>query len=156
GALGAKVRVYIPDRFENGYGINAKFVPQHAEGTDLFISVDCGITSINEVELLKEAGVDVIITDHHTPKENLPDCLVVHPNLNPDTPPGSPQLTGAGVAYHLLWAVRELFGRAEPVELSEFAAIGTIADVVPLLGENRSLVVRGLERLQGGRWPGLL
>lgn len=154
-ALGAKVRVYIPDRFENGYGLNAKFVPQHAEGTDLFISVDCGITGAAEVALLKAAGVDVIITDHHTPRGDLPDCIVVHPDLNPATPHGSPQLTGAGVAYHLLWAVRERLGMEEPLELSELATIGTIADVAPLLGENRALVSRGLARILESRWPGV-
>lgn len=154
-ALGANVRVYVPDRIANGYGINPAFVPRHAEGTDLFISVDCGITATAEVEALKAAGVDVIITDHHTPRGEMPACIVVHPDLNPGTPHGTPQLTGAGVAYHLLWAVRERYGMGEPVELSELAAIGTIADVAPLLGENRALVARGLPRMLESRWPGV-
>ncbi|MEX2536187.1 MAG: single-stranded-DNA-specific exonuclease RecJ [Trueperaceae bacterium] len=154
-ALGAQVEAFIPDRLSDGYGIHPQRVDEHAERCDLFISVDCGISNIAEVARLCEKGVEVIVSDHHQPGSDLPDCLIVHPQLSPTTLPGLPELTGAGVAYHLLWALHRRRGIEEPLEYSDLAAIGTIADVAPLLGENRALVRAGLERLANSRWPGL-
>src|SRR5690606_8137363 len=96
-----------------------------------------------------------IVTDHHTPGEQLPDCLVVHPKLSPLARDGLPELTGSGVAFHLLWALHERLGLEAPLEYADLATIGTIADVAPLLGENRSLIKEGLPRLAASRWPGV-
>jgi single-stranded-DNA-specific exonuclease len=153
--LGATVEPYIPDRLADGYGIHPARVPEHAERCDLFVTVDCGITNLDEIHRLKEAGVEVIVTDHHTPGDAYPDCLVVHPATSPLARGGLPQLTGAGVAFHLLWALRQRLGLGRPDDYADLAAIGTIADVAPLLGENRALIVEGLRRLADSRWPGI-
>lgn len=153
--LGADVAAYVPDRLTDGYGIHPDRVPEHAERADLFLTVDCGVSNLGEIAALQAAGVEVIVTDHHTPGETLPDCLVVHPGLSPAAGHGLPELTGAGVAFHLLWAVRELLGMAAPLEYADLATLGTIADVAPLLGENRALIKEGLKRMADSRWPGI-
>ena len=102
--LGGLVEAFIPNRLTDGYGVNFARVPEHAERADLFITVDCGVTNLREIAALQEAGVEVIVTDHHTPGDDMPDCLVVHPGLSPLARRGLPELTGAGVAFHLLWA----------------------------------------------------
>lgn len=153
--LGAKVSAFIPDRLTDGYGISMSRVPEHAERADLFVTVDCGVTNLAEIAALQRAGVEVIVTDHHTPGEALPDCLVVHPGLSPAARRGLPELTGAGVAFHLLWALHAKLGLEPPLEYADLATIGTIADVAPLLGENRALIRAGLARLADSRWPGL-
>lgn len=112
--LGAAAAAFIPDRLTDGYGIHPDRVPEHAERADLFITVDCGVTNLAEIAGLQAAGVEVIVTDHHTPGSALPDCLVVHPGLSPAAGHGLPELTGAGVAFHLLWAVRDLLGLDPP------------------------------------------
>jgi single-stranded-DNA-specific exonuclease len=154
--LGADVHAFIPHRINDGYGILARRVPEHIEACDLFITVDCGVSNIAEVKQILEAGVQVIITDHHAPGEVLPNCLVVHPALKPGYIEGEPSLTGAGVAFHLLWAVRKEFGLSEPPnDYSDLATIGMIADVIVPLGENRALLRLGLAQLPKTRWPGL-
>ena len=153
--LGANVEAFIPDRLTDGYGIHPERVPEHAERAELFVTVDCGITNLSEIARLRAAGVDVIVTDHHTPGEVTPDCLVVHPRLSPLAKHGLPELTGAGVAFHLLWALRERMGLEPPLEYADLAALGTIADVAPLLGENRALIREGLSRMADSRWPGV-
>lgn len=153
--LGASVEAFIPDRLTDGYGIHPDRVPEHAEHAELFVTVDCGITNLSEIERLREAGVEVIVTDHHTPGDVTPDCLVVHPRLSPLAHHGLPELTGAGVAFHLLWALRERMGLEPPFEYADLAALGTIADVAPLLGENRALIREGLARIADSRWPGV-
>lgn len=153
--LGAKADAFIPDRLRDGYGVHPDRVPEHAARADLFITVDCGISNAAEVARLRELGVDVMITDHHTPGETLPDALIVHPRLSPLAVHGLPELTGAGVAFHLLWALRERLGEPPPLDYVDLAAIGTIADVAPLLGENRAIIKAGLRRLTGSRWPGI-
>ncbi len=153
--LGASVEPYIPDRLTDGYGIHPDRVPDHAERCELFVTVDCGITNLDEIRRLQEAGVDVIVTDHHTPGDARPDCLIVHPATSPLAGDGLPQLTGAGVAFHLLWALRRRLGLDRPDDYADLATIGTIADVAPLLGENRALIVPGLERLADSRWAGV-
>ena len=153
--LGASVEPFIPDRLTDGYGIHPNRVQEHAERCDLFVTVDCGITNLDEIRRLQESGVDVIVTDHHTPGDARPDCLIVHPATSPLAGDGLPQLTGAGVAFHLLWALRRRLGLDRPDDYADLATIGTIADVAPLLGENRALIVPGLERLADSRWAGV-
>ncbi|MDT3682450.1 MAG: single-stranded-DNA-specific exonuclease RecJ [Truepera sp.] len=153
--LGANVATFIPDRLTDGYGVHMARVPEHAARADLFITVDCGVTNLAEIGALQEAGVEVIVTDHHSPGAALPDCLVVHPGLSPAARHGLPELTGAGVAFHLLWALHDALGLEAPLEYADLATLGTIADVAPLLGENRALIREGLKRLHDSRWPGL-
>src|SRR5690606_27803957 len=153
--LGAKADAFIPDRLGDGYGVSLERVDEHAARADLFVTVDCGISNAAEVTRLKELGVDVIITDHHTPGETLPDALIVHPSLSPLATHGLPELTGAGVAFHLLWALRQRLGLPAPLDYVDLATIGTIADVAPLLGENRAIIKEGLQRMRESRWPGV-
>ncbi|HRN18663.1 MAG TPA: DHH family phosphoesterase, partial [Trueperaceae bacterium] len=153
--LGANAATFIPDRLTDGYGVHMARVPEHAARADLFITVDCGVTNLAEIGALQEAGVEVIVTDHHSPGAALPDCLVVHPGLSPAARHGLPELTGAGVAFHLLWALHDALGLEAPLEYADLATLGTIADVAPLLGENRALIREGLKRLHDSRWPGL-
>jgi single-stranded-DNA-specific exonuclease len=154
-ALGARVTPFIPHRLHDGYGIHPDRLGEHAADTDLFVTVDCGIGNLDEIAALQAAGVEVIVTDHHTPAARSPDCLIVHPKRSPAAASGLPELTGAGVAYHLLWAVHAKLGLPDPVEYADIATIGTIADVAPLLGENRALVKLGLARLGASSWPGI-
>ncbi|HEX7000991.1 MAG TPA: DHH family phosphoesterase, partial [Trueperaceae bacterium] len=154
-ALGGDVQAFLPNRLTDGYGINEARVEEHAARADLLLTVDCGVTNLREIAALQERGVEVIVTDHHTPGEQLPDCLVVHPKLSPLARDGLPELTGSGVAFHLLWALHEKLGLEPPLEYADLATIGTIADVAPLLGENRSLIKEGLPRLSDSRWPGV-
>ena len=154
-ALGADVTPFIPHRLEDGYGIHPERVAEHAAASDLLLTVDCGISNLSEIEALQRAGVEVIVSDHHTPGEREPNCLVVHPRRSPLAQAGFPELTGSGVAYHLLWAVHRHLGLPDPHEYADLASIGTIADVALLLGENRALVKLGLARLATSAWPGV-
>ena len=137
-SLGANVRVYLPSRHTEGYGLNEPAVREIASTSKLMVTVDCGVTSVELVALAKSLGLKVIVTDHHRPAEALPDCPVVNPLLN-DYP--FPHLCGAGVAWKLVWA---LSGKI-PTDLIDIAALATVADVVPLTGENRAIVAMGLE-----------
>lgn len=151
--LGADVRYYIPDRKDEGYGINIMAVNKLIkEGVNLLITVDCGITAIGEIEFAKLQGMDVIVTDHHTCKERIPTAAVAV--LNPKREHDEYEfdaLAGVGVAFKLVLALSmhmgmntgEVFDR-----YVELAAIGTIADVVPLTSENRVIVEKGLAILQ--------
>src|SRR5688500_17215715 len=172
--LGGEVDYYIPHRIEEGYGLNAEALGQICDdGARVIISVDCGITAVEQVKVACARGVDVIITDHHewhcvevgsgqsavgserTPI--LPDCFtIVHPRL-PGTTYPNPHLCGAGVAFKLAWGVGlavsgsarvSLEFRAFLVEATALAALGTIADVVPLVGENRVIAHWGLGGLK--------
>ena len=154
-ALGGNVTPFIPNRLQEGYGVHPDKVAEHAKRADLFVTVDCGISNRAEVHALQALGVEVIVTDHHHPGQLLPDCLTVHPALSPYAQKGLPELTGAGIAYHLLWALHERLGLGAPTDYSDLATLGTIADVAPLMGENRALVNAGLEQLTVSRWPGL-
>lgn len=153
--LGANVHVFIPNRLTDGYGVHPDRVLEHVAACDLFITVDCGVSNLTEIASIVAHGVEAIVTDHHAPGHDLPGCLVVHPALSPNHHHDLPALTGAGVAFHLLWAVREHLGLAAPLEYADLATIGTIADLAPLLGENRALVKVGLERMKDSRWPGI-
>lgn len=147
-SLGANAMYYIPDRADEGYGVNNGAISYlKSEGVELIITVDVGITAVDETLFARENGIDVIITDHHTPKDELPDALaVINPKLACNKYPNS-ELAGVGVAYKLVYA---LSGCDKDVmkKYSEAAAIGTIADMVPLKGENRFIASYGLKNLR--------
>ena len=153
--LGANIHGFIPHRLKEGYGIHPGRVQEHADACDLLITVDCGVTNVEEVRALLAAGTEVIVTDHHSPGPDFPDCLVAHPRLTPGYDPELHNLTGAGVAYHLLWAVCSELGESEPLEYAPLATLGTVADVAPLVGENRALVLAGLSLFPETQLPGL-
>jgi single-stranded-DNA-specific exonuclease len=153
--LGANVHTFIPHRLTDGYGVHPDRVPEHLESCDLFITVDCGVSNLAEIALIVAGGAEAIVTDHHAPGHDLPGCLVVHPALAPNFHPDLPALTGSGVAFHLLWAVRQTLGLEPPWDYADLATIGTVADLAPLLGENRALVKFGLARMANSRWIGI-
>ncbi|MBR0366152.1 MAG: single-stranded-DNA-specific exonuclease RecJ [Clostridia bacterium] len=157
---GADVEYYIPDRRDEGYGINIMAVNKLIRsGAKLLITVDCGITAIGEVEFAKLQGMDVIITDHHTCKERIPESAVAVVNpKRPDDGYGFDGLAGVGVAFKLMLAVVMKLGLNTGEYFNKYvdiAAVGTIADVVPLVDENRVIVSKGLELLQDTSRPGL-
>ncbi len=147
--LGGKVTPYIPHRMTEGYGLKITALEKLREqGVSLVITVDCGITAFREVKRARRMGMDVIITDHHTPLDELPQALaIVNPKLPKSNYPFL-QLTGAGVAFKLLEALFYGMGRGDELEqLLDLVALGTVADMAPLLEDNRYLVIRGLEKL---------
>ena len=161
---GAEVSFYIPHRLEEGYGLNAEAIRQlRSEGIDTVISVDCGITAIEEAKVAREIGLTLVITDHHAPGPALPEAdAIVHPQVGSGYP--NVDLCGAGVAFKLAWAIARTLSESERVtaEFREFlvdatglVALGTIADVVPLVGENRVLARFGLSGLKESKLAGL-
>lgn len=140
-SLDANVEVYLPSRHTEGYGLNDAAIEEIAGRSKLLITVDCGISNAPQIALAKQLGLDCVVTDHHRPPETLPDCPTVNPLLN-DYP--FPSLCGAGVAFQL---ARALSGLDEAVKLIDLAAIGTIADLVPLQDENRIITHFGLEAI---------
>lgn len=157
---GANAEYYIPDRKDEGYGINIMAVNKLIKkGVKLLITVDCGITAIGEVEFARLQGMDVIITDHHTCKERIPSAAVAVVNpKRPEEEYGFDGLAGVGVAFKLALAVAMKLGLNTGECFDRYvdlAAIGTIADVVPLVDENRVIVAKGLEALQEPSRPGL-
>jgi single-stranded-DNA-specific exonuclease len=172
--LGGDVHYYIPHRLEEGYGLNAEAVAEIcSEGAKLIVTVDCGVTAIEPARIAREHGVDLIITDHHewrecteTHQAMLPDVhSIVHPRLPGDRPAyPNPHLCGAGVAFKLAWGIgKAVVGanrvthayRAFLLDATALAALGTIADVVPLVGENRVLAAFGLGGLQASKLTGI-
>ena len=151
------VDFFIPNRFEDGYGLSQKAVGLLAQrGTTLMITVDCGIVSIEEVALARELGMDVIITDHHRCLDRLPEAEAIIDPVRPGCSYPFSGLCGAGVAYKLIEALAEAIGlEARPLEYISMAAVATIGDSVPLTGENRILVSAGLQQLSRSCWPGL-
>lgn len=163
---GADVSYHVPNRLEDGYGLNEEAIRKLAtRGKKLIVSVDCGITSVTHAELCKELGVQLIITDHHTIGDQLPDAdAIVHPRLPGSNYPFG-ELCGAGVAFKLAWALCQRICGAKKVsepmrrylmQSLSLVAIGTVADVVPLLDENRILVKHGIDMLRGEPLPGLV
>ncbi len=155
--LGSKTIPYIPDRIQEGYGLNDRAVEYLAGlGVTLIVTVDCGITGAAQVDLARRLGMDVIITDHHECPENLPAaCAVVDP-CRVDCACSFPNLAGVGVALKLALALAGPEGQAQVMgDYAELAAIGTVADVMELTGENRAIVRLGLEQLKRTRRPGL-
>lgn len=153
--MGADVSVYIPERTTEGYGMNRDAVQKLAnDGVTLIITVDNGISAIEEVDYARKLGVDVVITDHHQPGELLPDAVaVVDPHRKDDTSTFK-ELAGVGVALKLVGAMDDDMEGAL-ASFSHFAAIGTIGDVVPLVSENRRIVMEGLSALRFCELPGL-
>ena len=156
--LGANVEFYVPHRLEEGYGLNIAALQQRREsGVDMVVTVDCGIASLEEAQEARKLGLELIVTDHHEMKDELPEAAVsVHPRLPGSTYPFG-GLSGAGVAFKLAWALAMKAAGSEKVSppMREFlldavalAALGLVADVVPLQDENRILVRHGLARLK--------
>ena len=151
---GAEVVPYIPGRLEEGYGLNPIAIRQlHGEGVKLIITVDCGITAIEEAKLCRQLGIDLVITDHHECKEILPDAVAVVDPHRIDGGYPHKNLSGVGVAFKLACA---LCGSQEEVleEYADMVCLGTVADVMLLQGENRVFVARGLESLRNTHRPG--
>ena len=155
--LGGQVVSYIPDRTEEGYGLNNHAIDALArQGVTLIVTVDCGITAAQEVEYARALGVDVVITDHHQCKEVLPQAVAVVDPRRPDCSYPFPDLAGVGVALKLALALTAPAQRPQVLlDYGELAAIGTVADVMLLQGENRALVHLGLKRLADCSRPGL-
>ncbi len=152
---GADAVSYIPGRLEEGYGLNPIALRQlSSEGVKLIITVDCGITAIEEALLCKELGIDLVITDHHECKDTLPEAIAVVDPHRPDGGYPHKNLSGVAVAFKLACA---LSGDTQAVlaEYADMVCLGTVADVIPLVGENRVFVSRGLQSLSSTHRPGL-
>src|SRR5699024_3091094 len=136
------VHFFIPNRVDHGYGPNYDFFEQEVIGNvDLIITVDNGVTAVREFELLKDHGVDAIIIDHHEFSDTLPDAIIIHPN-HPSGNYSDPHLAGVGITYKVV----EALGLLKPNHIG-LAAIGTVADMVPMFGENKRIVIDGLKEL---------
>jgi len=161
---GANVSFYIPSRLEEGYGLNAEAVERiAADGAAVLVTVDCGITALAEARRAQELGLELIVTDHHQPHAQLPDAaLIVHPTACGES--ANPDLSGAGVALKIAWALAQRVSGTARVsqafrdfllDATALAALGLIADVVPLVGENRIITSYGLRHLGHATNPGL-
>ncbi|BDU73053.1 single-stranded-DNA-specific exonuclease RecJ [Mesoterricola silvestris] len=158
--LGARASFFIPNRFNDGYGLNLECIREvmAQRGPSLLVSVDCGVRSVDEVRATKELGADWIITDHHALGPALPECPVVHPGLDGYA---NPSLAGVGVAFKLAQALLDAAPTPRGADgpfldgLLKLVALGTVADMVPLRGENALLVKRGLLAMAGANGPGL-
>ena len=147
---------YIPGRLEEGYGLNPIAIRQLAsQGVKLIVTVDCGITAVEEAQLCKQLGIDLVITDHHECKQELPEAVAIVDPHRPDCGYPHKDLSGVGVAFKLAGA---LCGSQEEVlqAYADMVCLGTVADVMLLQGENRVFVSRGLEALKNTHRPGIL
>lgn len=156
-AARANVRPFVPHRVRDGYDLGpagVAFAKEH--GASLIVTCDCGISAHEAIADARAAGMRVIVTDHHVPRELPPANAIVNPN-RPDCPSVSKQLCGAGVAFKLAQAVVAELGLPDnlPLHLLDLVALATVADMVPLTGENRTLVRFGLKTLARSRWPGV-
>ncbi len=155
---GIEAEYYIPHRIEEGYGLSMSGVAYAQEkGCTLLITVDCGITALDEVSHARNCGIDVIITDHHKPPAELPrDCLIINPKRSDDPYPFK-ELAGIGVAFKLVQALFDKLQmpRESAHEYLDLVALGTVVDVVPLIDENRIFVKHGLHRILKSRNPGI-
>ena len=155
-AFGLRVLPYLPHRTEEGHGLSTAAVQYLTDqGVTLIVTVDCGVTSLEEVAFARQLGTDIIITDHHLPQSTLPDAAAI---INPQLPGSSYpfiNLCGAGLAFKLAQGLYQFHGQPWDRSLLELAAMGTIADLVPLLDENRYLVQEGLASLAQTQRPGL-
>ena len=156
-SLGGKAIPYIPHRIEEGYGLNhAALERLHREGVSLVVTVDCGISNACEVETAQRMGLDIVVTDHHTVPPQMPPAIAVVDPKRADSRYPFPKLAGVGVAFKLLQALFSSLGKDADMEaFLDLVALGTVADMEPLLGENRYLVKRGLEVLQNTNRLGL-
>ena len=153
--LGADCIPYIPGRLEEGYGLNPIAIDQlHQQGVKLIVTVDCGITALEEAKLCKSLGIDLVITDHHECKEELPEAVAVVDAHRKDCRYPHADLSGVGVAFKLAAA---LCGNQQQVleRYGDLVCLGTVADVMPLVGENRVFVSRGLDQLNHTTRPGI-
>ena len=149
--LGINPRAYIPNRYDEGYGLNEGAMHQLAgEGTDLIITVDCGMRAVKEVTLANQLGMEMIITDHHNAGDVLPPAAAIIDPKQPGDPYPEKNLAGVGLAYKLTQAYLTTFPQdgLEATEWQDLVAIGTVADLMPLRGENRMLVRAGLEKIR--------
>ncbi len=155
--LGATVESYIPNRLTDNYGLQKEAMALFAEQCDLLITVDCGTTAVEAIEEANRLGVDVIVTDHHEPGDERPPAAAVINPIRPNETYPSKCLSGAGVAWKFACALRqELAGDYDDVAQIELAALGIVADVMPLVGENRLILKRALPRFAALDRPGLL
>ena len=140
---GTDIDVYIPTRLEDGYGLSVGALKRAFDkySPTLLMTVDCGIGSVEEIAYAKSLGIDTIVTDHHQPPDKLPDTVIINPKLDDELP----ELCGAGVAFTL---IRALFGDEAAKEYIDICAVSTIADLVPLTGDNRIIASYGLKRLR--------
>ncbi|MQF49099.1 single-stranded-DNA-specific exonuclease RecJ, partial [SAR202 cluster bacterium AC-647-N09_OGT_505m] len=155
-SLGGNVIPYFPHRVKEGHGLSSQAVNAlHERGATLIITVDCGMTSPDEVEQASSLGIDTIITDHHTPLPRIPAALaIVNPKLSKSTYP-FPNLAGVGLAFKLVQGLSQHMGRPWDERLLQLAALGTVTDVTPLVGENRYIVAAGLRSMNSNPKPGL-
>lgn len=156
--LGADSFIYIPNRLTEGYGISIQSIDYiKTQNATLMISVDCGITAVEEIDYSNSLGIDVIICDHHKPKEVLPKALAVLDPLKPGCNYPFKYLSGAGVAFKLTRAIGSKIGKKDnPLQYLDLVALAGAADIVPLLDENRTLVMKGLELINSNPRPGIL
>src|SRR5260370_16217259 len=157
-AVGAKAHAFVPHRLRDGYDFGpAGLAEARRVGAGLIITCDCGITAVESVRAARAAGIDVVVTDHHLPGDELPPATAVLDPRRSDCPSLDKDLCGAGVAFKLAQAVVKALGRSEnlPLHFLDYVALATVADVVPLTGENRILVRHGLKMLADSRWAGL-
>lgn len=156
-SIGFPVKYYIPNRLEEGYGINEDAIKKiHDDGCDLIITVDCGITSVKEVELANELGIDVIITDHHECQSEIPDAYAIVNPKQEDCNYPFDMLCGCGVAFKMIQALtdEEEF-KTSMFDYLEIVTLATICDIVPLIDENRIIVKNGLKLMKEGKNLGL-
>jgi single-stranded-DNA-specific exonuclease len=156
-ALGGNAVPYIPHRQTEGHGLQTGALRRLREdGVSLVVTVDCGVTDVTEVKKAVRLGMDVVVTDHHSPLDVLPEAVAVVDAKLPASRYGFTGLAGCGVAYKLLHALLNMVGREELLDdVVDLVAIGTVADMSPALGENRYLITRGLERINSEPRPGL-
>lgn len=157
GELSDKITYYIPSRFDEGYGLNKDAIRRIREtGAGMIITVDCGSVSVEEVELAKELGMDILVTDHHNMGDKVPDCLLINPK-QADCPYPFKELSGCGIAFKMAQAIQQQAGLPKSIlsGVLDLVAIGTVGDIVPLVDENRTLVKYGLKALRSTKRPGL-
>ena len=157
-AAGARVTPFVPHRLRDGYDFGAAGVRAAREaGVSLVITCDCGITAVETVQEAKAAGIEVVITDHHLPGAELPDAAAIVDAQQPGDTSGLNALCGTGIAFKLVQALVPALGLPSSLHLHllDYVALATVADVVPLVGENRILVKHGLRLLSDSRWPGI-
>ncbi len=159
GKLNADLSYYIPSRFEEGYGLNQEAIAKIKDrGTHLIITIDCGSVSYDEVEYAKELGMDVIVTDHHNLNDKPASCLLINPKQE-DCPYPEKGLSGCGVAFKLAQALQrklpKKLTKADLNKMLDLVAIATVGDIVPLTGENRTMVKYGIRMINSGKRSGL-
>ena len=157
-SVGAQVQAFVPHRLRDGYDFGAAGLREAQRmRAGLVITCDCGITAVAAVRAAREAGIDVIVTDHHLPGDELPSASAVLDPRRPACPSQDKDLCGAGVAFKLAQALMPALGQSSnlPLHFLDYVALATVADVVPLTGENRILVRHGLKMLADSRWTGL-